>query len=58
MLSERRANEVRAYYIANGIDEGRLMGRGLGEAPNCNPKEDPGPGDRNCRRAESIPTDC
>jgi PKD repeat protein len=58
VLSERRANEVRAYYIANGIDESRLMARGLGEAPNCDPKEDPGPGDRNCRRAESIPVDC
>ena len=57
-LSERRAQEVMSYYVANGIDASRLTARGLGEAPNCNPKEDPGPGDRNCRRAESIPTDC
>jgi outer membrane protein OmpA-like peptidoglycan-associated protein len=57
-LSERRAQEVLSYYVANGIDEDRLTARGLGEAPACNPKEDPGPGDRNCRRAESFPTDC
>jgi outer membrane protein OmpA-like peptidoglycan-associated protein len=57
-LSERRAQEVMDYYVSNGIDAGRLQARGLGEAPACNPKEDPGPGDRNCRRAESIPVDC
>ncbi|HYE95851.1 MAG TPA: PKD domain-containing protein [Rubricoccaceae bacterium] len=57
-LSQRRADEVRAYYIANGIDEDRLLARGLGEAPDANNKEDPGPGDRNARRAESIPMDC
>jgi outer membrane protein OmpA-like peptidoglycan-associated protein len=57
-LSERRAQEVMSYYVANEIDADRLTARGLGEAPSCNPKEDPGPGDRNCRRAESIPTDC
>ena len=57
-LSDRRAQEAMAYYVANGIDESRITARGLGEAPSCNPKEDPGPGDRNCRRVESIPTDC
>jgi outer membrane protein OmpA-like peptidoglycan-associated protein len=57
-LSDRRAQEVLDYYVANGIDRSRITARGLGEAPSCNPKEDPGPGDRNCRRAESIPTDC
>ncbi len=57
-LSERRAEEVKAYYVANGIDESRILARGLGEAPDSNSKEDPGPGDRNARRAESIPVDC
>ena len=57
-LSDRRAQEVMSYYVANGIDASRIVARGLGEAPSCNPKEDPGPGDRNCRRAESIPVDC
>ena len=57
-LSERRAAEVKAYYVANGIDESRVLARGLGEAPDANSKEDPGPGDRNARRAESIPTPC
>jgi outer membrane protein OmpA-like peptidoglycan-associated protein len=58
VLSDRRAQEVMAYYTANGIDPSRVTARGLGEAPNCDPKEDPGPGDQNCRRAESIPVDC
>ncbi len=57
-LSQRRADETRAYYVANGIAESRLRARGLGEAPDANNKEDPGPGDRNARRAESIPVDC
>lgn len=57
-ISERRADEVRAYYLANGVDESRVVARGLGEAPDSNSKEDPGPGDRNARRAESIPVDC
>lgn len=57
-LSQRRADETRAYYVANGIEESRLRARGLGEAPDANNKEDPGPGDRNARRAESIPVDC
>ena len=57
-LSERRADEVQAYYVANGIDESRIVARGLGEHPDSNSKEDPGPGDRNARRADSIPVDC
>ena len=57
-LSERRAQAVRDYYVANGIGQDRLRARGLGEAPDSNNKEDPGPGDRNARRAESIPVDC
>ncbi|MEL6442776.1 MAG: PKD domain-containing protein [Bacteroidota bacterium] len=57
-LSERRAGEVKAYYMENGIDDSRIVSRGLGEAPDSNSKEDPGPGDRNARRAESAPVDC
>ena len=57
-LSERRADEVQAYYVANGIDESRIVARGLGEHPDSNSKEDPGPGDRQARRADSIPVDC
>jgi outer membrane protein OmpA-like peptidoglycan-associated protein len=57
-LSERRADEVQAYYVANGIDEDRIVARGLGEHPDANSKEDPGPGDRNARRADSVPVDC
>jgi len=57
-LSERRADEAQAYYVANGIDESRIVARGLGEHPDSNSKEDPGPGDRNARRADSIPVDC
>ncbi len=37
-LSERRAESVRAYFVSNGIDAGRLEARGFGEtkpiAPN------------------------
>jgi PKD repeat protein len=43
-LSEERAQAVYDYYVANGVDASRLTARGLGEAPSCNPKEDPGPG--------------
>ncbi len=57
-LSERRADEVQAYYVANGIDASRIVSRGLGEHPDSNSKEDPGPGDRNARRSDSIPVDC
>ena len=57
-LSERRADEVQAYYVTNGIDASRMVARGLGEHPDSNSKEDPGPGDRNARRADSIPVDC
>jgi outer membrane protein OmpA-like peptidoglycan-associated protein/opacity protein-like surface antigen len=57
-LSERRAEEVKAYYVANGIDESRILARGLGEAPDSDSKSDPDRGDRNARRAESIPVDC
>ena len=57
-LSERRAQSVAAYYTSMGISEDRLRARGLGEAPDSNSKEDPGQGDRNARRAESIPQNC
>ena len=57
-ISQQRADAVRAYYIANGIDEDRLTAEGRGVAPDANPKEDPGPGDSRARRAVSIPTMC
>jgi outer membrane protein OmpA-like peptidoglycan-associated protein len=57
-LSERRAQSVADYYLEMGISEDRVRARGLGEAPDSNSKEDPGPGDRNARRAESIPQNC
>ena len=57
-LSERRAQSVADYYTSMGISEDRLRTRGLGEAPDANSKSDPGPGDRNARRAESIPQSC
>ncbi|MEM8559693.1 MAG: PKD domain-containing protein [Bacteroidota bacterium] len=57
-ISRLRAEEVRAYYLQNGIDASRLQARGLGEDPDCDPKGDPGPGDRNARRAVSIPAVC
>ena len=57
-LSERRAQSVADYYTSMGISEDRVRARGLGEAPDANSKEDPGPGDRNARRAESIPQNC
>ena len=57
-ISQQRADAVRAYYIANGIDESRLTAEGRGVAPDANPKEDPGPGDSRARRAVSIPTMC
>ena len=57
-LSERRAQSVADYYTSMGVSEDRVRARGLGEAPDSNSKEDPGPGDRNARRAESIPQSC
>lgn len=54
-LSQRRADAVRAYYIANGIAENRILAQGLGENPTANSKEDPGPGDSRARLARSIP---
>ena len=57
-LSERRAQSVADYYTEMGISEDRVRARGLGEAPDSNSKEDPGQGDRNARRAESIPQNC
>ena len=57
-LSERRAQSVADYYTSMGISEDRVRARGLGEAPDSNSKEDPGQGDRNARRAESIPQNC
>ena len=55
-LSQRRADSVRDYYIAQGIDASRLRAIGRGQDPNANSKEDPGPGDSRSRRADSIPS--
>ncbi|CAN5557282.1 hypothetical protein BH23BAC4_BH23BAC4_12060 [soil metagenome] len=57
-LSEQRADATRAYYERMGIAPNRIMARGLGVFPGSRSKEDPGPGDRNARRAESIPVNC
>ena len=57
-LSQRRADAVRDYYEANGIDASRLRAVGRGEDPAANSKEDPGPGDSRARRADSIPSSC
>jgi outer membrane protein OmpA-like peptidoglycan-associated protein len=55
-LSQRRADAVRDYYIAQGIDASRVRAIGRGQDPNANSKEDPGPGDSRARRADSIPS--
>ncbi len=57
-LSQRRADAARDYYIAQGIDAGRVRAVGRGQDPNANSKEDPGPGDSRARRADSIPSSC
>jgi outer membrane protein OmpA-like peptidoglycan-associated protein len=57
-LSQRRADAVRDYYIAQGIPATRLRAVGRGQDPNANSKEDPGPGDSRARRADSIPSSC
>lgn len=54
-LSERRARSVADYYQEQGITQTRIQTRGLGKAPQSCEKEDPGPGCRKNRRAESIP---
>lgn len=57
-LSQRRADAVRDYYVAQGIDSSRLTAVGRGQDPNSNSKEDPGQGDSRARRADSIPGRC
>ena len=57
-ISQRRADAVRDYYVAQGIDMGRLRAVGRGVAPDANPKEDPGPGDSRARIATSVPSSC
>lgn len=57
-ISQRRADEVLQYYVAQGIDAERLRAIGRGVDPDANPKEDPGPGDSRARRADSIPSSC
>ncbi len=57
-LSEQRARIVERYYMDNGIDRERVTRTGLGVAPGPCPPDDPGPGCRHNRRAESIPLLC
>ena len=57
-LSQARANAIRDYYVANGIDMSRLRAEGLGVDPNANPKESVGRGDNRARRGDSIPASC
>ena len=57
-ISQARANAVRDYYVAQGIDASRLRAVGRGIDPTANPKEDPGQGDRLGRRVDSIPGSC
>ena len=57
-ISQRRADAVMQYYVAQGIDADRLRAIGRGVDPDANPKEDPGPGDSRARRADSIPSSC
>jgi outer membrane protein OmpA-like peptidoglycan-associated protein len=57
-LAQARADAVRDYYVAQGIDADRLCPEGRGVDPEANPKEDPGPGDSRARRADSIPVSC
>lgn len=57
-LSQARANAIMNYYVSEGIDMSRLRAEGLGEDPNADSKEDPGPGDSRARRGDSIPATC
>ena len=57
-IAQRRAEAVRDYYVAQGIDPDRLCPEGRGVDPEASPKEDPGPGDSRARRADSIPMPC
>lgn len=57
-ISQARANAVREYYVAQGIESSRLRAVGRGIDPSANPKEDPGQGDRLGRRVDSIPGSC
>jgi outer membrane protein OmpA-like peptidoglycan-associated protein len=57
-LSEQRAQAVERFYVLNGVAPGRISRTGLGVAPGPCPPDDPGPGCRHNRRAESIPLLC
>ncbi len=57
-LSEARAKAVEQFYLDQGIPASRIVARGLGQAPVSCAKEDPGPGCRRNRRAESVPINC
>ncbi|MEZ4801435.1 MAG: OmpA family protein [Gelidibacter sp.] len=53
LLSERRANAVRDWLIANGIDQARLEARGFGESKPIDSNKTAG-GRTNNRRVEVI----
>ena len=59
-LSQRRADAVRDYYVAQlgAGSASRFTAMGRGQDPNANSKEDPGPGDSRARRADSLPRPC
>jgi OOP family OmpA-OmpF porin len=54
-LSEKRANAVRDYFIANGISLDRLTARGMGEMDPIASNENP-EGRAQNRRIEFIPS--
>ncbi len=57
-LSEQRARAVERFYIQQGIEAARVNRTGLGEINEPCPPDDPGPGCREHRRAESVPQRC
>jgi outer membrane protein OmpA-like peptidoglycan-associated protein len=57
-LSEQRARAVERFYIGEGIETARISRTGLGEITEPCPPDDPGPGCREHRRAESHMVMC
>ena len=57
-VSQARADAVRQYYLARGVDAVRLRAVGRGVALGANAKQDPGPGDSRARRTDSVLSRC